>query len=326
MHKIIIIITFFSVLYAEEIISNDLAYVMVMEKINKKVVPVEYINKVFTNSDIERHEEIPERFARPYEKKSWPEYKKLFIKESRIVAGTKFYSENKDLIIRISEKYDVDPFIILSIAGIESNYGRHYKGFTVFNSLYTQIHDMPKRAKWASRELASYIEYCYKDNIEPQSIEGSYAGAFGFGQFIPSSFNRYAVDFDSDGIRSPHQWPDVLASIANYRIKNGYIAGSSNYSKGGDIWKSVWAYNHSDNYVMAVLGLTEKIRQRCSYLHSDVENRLTYVIENFDPLSNQSVNDLQRALNANGYDLEVDGRLGKNTLDALRDAQSKQRN
>ena len=79
MNKIIIIITLFSVLCAEDIISNDLAYVMVMEKINKKVGPVEYINKVFTNSDIERQEEIPERFARPYEKKSWTEYKKLFI-------------------------------------------------------------------------------------------------------------------------------------------------------------------------------------------------------------------------------------------------------
>ena len=105
--------------------------------------------------------------------------------------------------------------------------------------------------------------------------------------------------------------------------KNGYIPGSSNYSKGGDIWKSVWAYNHSDNYVMAVLGLTEKIRERSSYLHSNVENRLNYVIENFDPLDNRSVSDLQKALNANGYNLEIDGRLGGETLDALRDAQSK---
>ena len=145
----------------------------------------------------------------------------------------------------------------------------------------------------------------------------------GLDNLFPSSFNRYVVDFDSDGIRSPHEWPDVLASIANYLIKNGYIAGSSNYSKGGDIWKSVWAYNHSDNYVMAVLGLTEKIRERCSYLHSNVENRLNYIIENFDPLSNRSVSDLQKALNANGYDLQIDGRLGQNTLDALRDAQSK---
>ena len=217
----------------------------------------------------------------------------------------------------------MDPFIILSIAGIESNYGRHYKGFTVFNSLYTQIHEMPKRAKWASNELASYLEYCYKDNVDPQSIEGSYAGAFGFGQFIPSSFNRYSVDFDDDGVRRPHDWPDVLGSIANYLVKNGYNPGSKNYAEGGDIWKSVWAYNHSDNYVMAVLGLAEKIRERSSYLHSDVENRLNYVIENFNPLDNKSVSDLQRTLNANGYDLEVDGRLGRKTIDALRDAQSK---
>ena len=162
----------------------------------------------------------------------------------------------------------MDPFIILSIAGIESNYGRHYKGFTVFNSLYTQIHEMPKRAKWASNELASYLEYCFKDNVDPQSIEGSYAGAFGFGQFIPSSFNRYSVDFDEDGVRRPHDWPDVLGSIANYLVKNGYNPGSKNYVEGGDIWKSVWAYNHSDNYVMAVLGLAEKIKERTvSYTH-----------------------------------------------------------
>jgi len=309
--------------FAEKDISADLAYQLVLEKINKKAVPVSFLNDVFKSSSIKKHMEIPERFAKPYEKKSWEQYKKLFIKESRIVAGVKFYSENKGLIMQVAEIYNVDPFIILSIAGIESNYGKHYKGFTVFNSLYTQIHEMPKRAKWASKELASYLEYCFKDNVDPQSIEGSYAGAFGFGQFIPSSFNRYSVDFDKDGVRRPHDWPDVLGSIANYLIKNGYIPGSSNYSKGGDIWKSVWAYNHSDNYVMAVLGLTEKIRDRSSYLHSNVENRLNYIIENFDPLDNGSVSDLQKVLNANGYNLEIDGRLGGKTLDAIREAQSK---
>ena len=281
--KALLIFIITNIVFAENDISGDLAYQLVLDKINKKDVPVSFLNDVFKSSSIEKHMEIPERFAKPYEKKSWEQYKKLFIKESRIVAGVKFYSENKVLIMQVAEKYNVDPFIILSIAGIESNYGKHYKGFTVFNSLYTQIHEMPKRAKWASKELASYLEYSYKDDVNPQSIEGSYAGAFGFGQFIPSSFNRYSVDFDNDGVRRPHDWPDVLGSIANYLVKNGYVPGSSDYSKGGDIWKSVWAYNHSDNYVMAVLGLTEKIRERCSYLYSDVENRLNYVIENFDP-------------------------------------------
>ena len=311
-----------SIAYSNRTITEDLAYQLVVEKINKKIVPITYINEVFNNEKIQRHKKIPESFAKPYEKKSWEQYKKLFIKESRIAAGAIFYSENKDLILRVSKIYDVDPFIVLSIAGIESNYGKHYKGYTVFNSLYTQIHEMPKRAKWASKELASYLEYCYNDGVDPQSIEGSYAGAFGFGQFIPSSFNRFSVDFDGDGVRRPHDWPDVLGSIANYLIKNGYTPGSNNYKKGGDIWKSVWAYNHSDNYVMAVLGLTEKIRERCSNLFSDAGGRLSYIVENFDPRDRKSITNLQKTLNANGYDLEVDGMLGKNTLDAVRDVQA----
>ena len=322
MSRFILILVLLSNSYSENLIINDLAYKLVVEKINKDVVPISYINKVFKNENIKRHKKIPESFARPYEKKSWEQYKKLFIKESRIIAGTRFYSENKELIIRVSEKYNVDPFIILSIAGIESNYGNHYKGYTVFNSLYTQIHDMPKRAKWASKELASYLEYCYRDGIDPQSIEGSYAGAFGFGQFIPSSFNSFSVDFDGDGVRRPHDWPDVLGSIANYLIKNGYKPGSKNYNKNGDIWKSVWAYNHSDNYVMAVLGLTEKIRERCSDHFSENGNRLNYIVENFDPLDSESVTRLQKTLNTHGYNLEVDGNFGKNTLDAVRDAQA----
>ena len=311
-----------SIAYSNRTITEDLAYQLVVEKINKKIVPITYINEVFNNEKIQRHKKIPESFAKPYEKKSWEQYKKLFIKESRIAAGAIFYSENKDLILRVSKIYDVDPFIVLSIAGIESNYGKHYKGYTVFNSLYTQIHEMPKRAKWASKELAAYLEYCYNDGVDPQSIEGSYAGAFGFGQFIPSSFNRFSVDFDGDGVRRPHDWPDVLGSIANYLIKNGYTPGSNNYKKGGDIWKSVWAYNHSDNYVMAVLGLTEKIRERCSNLFSDAGSSLSYIVENFDPSDRKSITNLQKILNANGYDLEVDGMLGKNTLDAVRDVQT----
>ena len=161
--KVFSLVMLISLAFTEKDHSDDLAYQLVLEKINKKVVPISYIDKIFNSSSIEKHLEIPERFARPYEKKSWEQYKKLFIKESRIVAGVKFYSENKNLVLQVSKEYDVDPFVILSIAGIESNYGRHYKGFTVFNSLYTQIHEMPKRAKWASNELASYLEYCFKD-------------------------------------------------------------------------------------------------------------------------------------------------------------------
>ena len=167
---IIIIIIILSGVGAENILEKDTAFLLVRDKMRNSQVPEAFLREAFTNDGIIKHKEIPEYFARPYEKKSWSEYRKLFIKESRIVAGAKFYIENKELIQRVVDRYKVDPFIIVSIAGIESNYGNYHKGFTVFNSLYTQIHEMPKRANWATRELATYLEYCFQDQIDPMVI------------------------------------------------------------------------------------------------------------------------------------------------------------
>ena len=242
-------------------VDDDFAYRLVSEKIDG-AIPEEFVRAAFLHESVEIHKEISEKFAKPYEKKPWSDYRKIFVKESRISAGAKFYSENKDLISKVSSKYAVDPFIIVTIAGVESNYGVHHSQYSVFNSLYSQIHDMPKRSKWATRELAEFLKYCFNDKLDTQEIGGSYAGAFGFGQFIPSSFTRYSVDFNNNGVREPYSWPDVLGSIANYLRKNGYSANSSDYSQEGDIYKSVFAYNHADNYVMAVLELTERIRER----------------------------------------------------------------
>lgn len=123
---------------------------------------------------------------------------------------------------------------------------------------------MPKRARWAKNELVEYLSYCYHDKIHPHEIFGSYAGAFGYGQFIPSSFNHYAVDFNGDGKRQPYEWTDVMGSVANYLVKNGYPANKSGLS-GDDIekktYKSVYSYNHSDNYVKAVLKLQEELEK-----------------------------------------------------------------
>ena len=112
--------------------------------------------------------------------------------------------------------------------------------------------------------LAEFLKYCFKDQLDTQEIGGSYAGAFGFGQFIPSSFTHYSVDFNENGVREPYSWPDVLGSIANYLRMNGYTPNSANYDKTGDIYKAIYAYNHADNYVMAVLELTENIRERAN--------------------------------------------------------------
>jgi membrane-bound lytic murein transglycosylase B len=252
----------FSIIISGQTLDKDLAYRMVSDHLQGSQVPEAFVREAFTHSDIKIHTEIAERFAKPYEKKTWDVYRKIFVKESRILAGAKFYQENSDLINMVAGEYKVDPFIVVTIAGIESNYGAHHSQFSVFNSLYTQIHEMPRRAKWASKELAEFIKYCFNDQLDPQEIGGSYAGAFGFGQFIPSSFNRYSIDFNEDGVRQPYDWPDVLASIANYLRRNGYNPNSNNYDRDGDIWKSIYAYNHSDNYVMAVLELKNEIKNQ----------------------------------------------------------------
>jgi len=249
-----------SVVILAQSLSDDLAFQAVSDLLRGSNIPEAYIREAFTHDEIKIHEEIAEKFARPYEKKTWEVYRKIFVKESRINAGAKFYKENFELIKSVSSEYNVDPFIIVTIAGIESNYGSHHSQYSVFNSLYSQIHDMPRRAKWASKELAEFIKYCYNDQLDPQEIGGSYAGAFGFGQFIPSSFNNYSVDFNEDGVRQPYDWPDVLASIANYLRRNGYKPNSKNFDKDGDIWRSIYAYNHANNYVMAVLELRNEIK------------------------------------------------------------------
>ena len=261
MKQIIVFLTF-SILTPAQSLSDDLAYQTVSDHLRGSNIPEAYIREAFTHDEIKIHKEIAEKFARPYEKKTWKVYRKIFVKDSRISAGAKFYKENIELIKTVSSEYKVDPFIIVTIAGIESNYGSHHSQYSVFNSLYSQIHDMPKRAKWASKELAEFIKYCYNDHLDPQEIGGSYAGAFGFGQFIPSSFNNFSVDFNEDGVRQPYDWPDVLASIANYLRLNGYTPNSKNYDRDGDIWKSIYAYNHADNYVMAVLELRNEIKNQ----------------------------------------------------------------
>jgi len=257
-----IIFLVFSIITRAQSLSDDLAYQTVSDHLQGSNIPEAYIREAFTHDDLTIHKEIAEKFARPYEKKTWKVYRKIFVKDSRIVAGAKFYKENIELVKAVSSEYKVDPFIIVTIAGIESNYGSHHSQYSVFNSLYSQIHDMPKRAKWASKELAEFIKYCYNDQLDPQEIGGSYAGAFGFGQFIPSSFNNYSVDFNEDGVRQPYGWPDVLASIANYLRRNGYKPNSNNYDRDGDIWKSIYAYNHANNYVMAVLELRNEIKNQ----------------------------------------------------------------
>ena len=244
-----------------EDVLNDPAFQQVWSYLENKAVPREYVVSAFLDSGIQIHPKIIDSFNNPYEKKSWDEYRKIFMTDKRAMGGIEFFRENSELVIQVSDSMGVDPYLLVSLVGIESNYGRHYGQYTVFNALYTLIHQLPRKGKWASRELAEFILLCHGNKIDPHSILGSYAGAFGYGQFIPSSFNNYAIDFDGDSVRRHDEWPDVLGSIANYLLKNGYKPDTDNYSKGSPNWESVFAYNRSNNYVGVVMELRQEIKK-----------------------------------------------------------------
>ncbi|MEC8838875.1 MAG: lytic murein transglycosylase [Candidatus Neomarinimicrobiota bacterium] len=240
---------------------NDPAFQTVWNHLEKKDVPKEYVIKTFLNSEIKIHPKIINSFNNPYEKKEWEQYRKIFITEKRIKGGMNFFYDNKDLIEQVSDSLKVDKFLLVSLIGVESNYGKHYGQYSVFNALYTLIHQLPRKKKWAAKELSEFIILCHGNKINPHSIKGSYAGAFGFGQFIPSSFNYYAIDFDGDKIRHHNKWPDVLGSVANYLLKNGYKPNTNDYSKSSSAWKSVFAYNRSNNYVGVIMELRQEIKK-----------------------------------------------------------------
>lgn len=234
---------------------DDRAHRLVSERLRGSGVPQPFIDAAFLDPRVEIHPEIAERFAKPSEALPYDRYRRIFITPGRIQAGARFYQENRALLDAVARRWGVDPFVILAISGVETYFGRYTGKYTVFSALYTAVHKVPKRSAWAARELAEWLKYVHADNLDPHAIKGSYAGAFSYGQFIPSSFNAYAIDFDGDGTRDPYEWPDVLASISNYLVRNGYRPGETDYSPSGSIWRGIYAYNHSDNYVKVVLEL-----------------------------------------------------------------------
>lgn len=246
------------------IAKNDQArhvYTRVVNRLRRSGVPATYAWQVFSNPGIKIEPNISERFSRPAEKMDYTDYRRIFVNTKRIDGGVKFYKEHKELLNSVAHKYGVDPYLILSFVGVETEYGLYASSYPVFNSLHTIIHDIPRREKWVEDEMVAWFMICRVDGLGPLDVKGSYAGAFGYGQFMPTSFKRYAVDMDGDGIREPFEWADVMASIANYLLKRGkYQISSTDFSENSANWHAVYKYNPSKNYVKVVLELRSELQ------------------------------------------------------------------
>lgn len=182
-----------------------------------------------------RHQEsIVAAMSRPAEKsKAWHEYRKIFVTDTRISRGQEFWLENSDTLKRAEEEFGVDPAIIVSIIGVETNYGRNVGSYNVIDALstlafdyYTQTEKRESRRKFFTTQLEHLFLLAREQGKDPLTLKGSYAGAMGWGQFMPNSYRNYAVDYDGDDFADIWSNPtDAIGSVANYFTKHGWKEG-----------------------------------------------------------------------------------------------------
>lgn len=175
----------------------------------------------------EKKDSILEAIARPAEKRlQWKGYRKIFLTEDRIRKGRDFAKKYRQTLERAEQAYGVPPHIITAIIGVETRYGRHMGNYRVVDALATLAFDYPRRAKFFRKELEQMLLLAREQRFDALSLKGSYAGAMGFGQFIPSSYRAYAVDFDGDGVADILNNPvDAIGSVANYFAEHKWQAG-----------------------------------------------------------------------------------------------------
>jgi membrane-bound lytic murein transglycosylase B len=188
----------------------------------QKIQPLEIYRLL---AKAEPQPKIIEAMTKPAEKVSpWYEYRARFMTEQRVAEGTQFMLEHRARLEKAHKDTGVAPEYIVAIIGVETFYGRITGKYRVIDALSTLAFDYPPRAEFFKGELAQFIQLAREEDIDPLTALGSYAGAMGAGQFMPSSYRRYAVDGSNDRKRNLFaDWDDVIASVANYFKSFGWV-------------------------------------------------------------------------------------------------------
>ena len=164
----------------------------------------------------------------PVTARPWYEFRDLYVNSDRIESGVKFWRRNADSLERAKREYGVPEDVIVATIGIESNYGRNTGTFKVLEALAMLAFGYPPRADFFHGELEAFLLLAREAGLDPLAVKGSYAGAIGIPQFLPSNYRDYAVDFDGDGKRDLVGTPaDAIGSIANYYRKFGWREGEA---------------------------------------------------------------------------------------------------
>ncbi|RYV00569.1 lytic murein transglycosylase B [Shewanella sp. OPT22] len=172
-------------------------------------------------------QEVIDAITRPWEAKPWHQYYPIFLTEKRLTKGLAFWNTYQKDIDRAAKQFNVDPQVIVAIIGIETFYGGYLGKYSVLDALYSLGFYYPPRGKFFRSELGHLFHLIDEENLDISKLKGSYAGAMGYGQFIPSSYRHYSVNFDDQHGRDLIESPiDAIGSVANYLHQHGWQKGN----------------------------------------------------------------------------------------------------
>ena len=205
--------------------TNPAASALIDELVEEQGFDRGELQQVFASA--ERQQTILEAIARPAEKtKPWHEYRNIFLTDKRERQGREFFAQHRATLARAEHETGVPAEIIVAIIGVETYYGRITGSYRVIDALSTLAFDYPRRSTFFTKELKNYLQLTHEQGFDPLAMKGSYAGAMGYGQFMPSSYRSYAVDFDDDGQIDIWNNPvDAIGSVANYFKRHGWRPG-----------------------------------------------------------------------------------------------------
>ena len=240
--KNIILVLFFStiLLDAKDYTKNKGVVELIDNMVNKYAFEKEYLDGLFSNVVLQEKalkiirprkkvKRTPEQIAKLkklYPKYgAWDRYSRLKTNPSRVKQGVNFIKRHQDTFDAVEKKFGVPKEYIAAIIGVETVYGGNVGKFPVFDTLTTLSFEKNRRNKFFKKQLREFIRLSKNQKFNPKDILGSYAGAIGLGQFMPSNYEAYGVDFNGDGRITLQKPKDAIASVANYFKKNGWRTG-----------------------------------------------------------------------------------------------------
>lgn len=214
---------------AIEITDHPELGIFIDEMVERHAFDEEALVTLFDRADI--RDDILDIIARPGEAQPWYKYKTRFLTREHVVRGRKFWNNNLQAISNAARQYKVPPEIIVAIIGIETNYGRTPGRHRVIDALATLVLKYPRRKRFFRKELENFLLLTREQKLDPLEIKGSYTGAIGLPQFMPSSYRAYAVDLDGDGSADlVKSRADAIGSVANYFRVHGWTPGDPTLS------------------------------------------------------------------------------------------------